>query len=102
MRFSLLPSVIFAAGAQAVTLSTTTAAYTVSADSANPLVVAFSRTNCDITSLVYRGREVQYKSTGSHIGSGLAQLGTVSVAAQSISSMVLPKYRRVDFMLIRR
>jgi rhamnogalacturonan endolyase len=83
MKFSVLPATLFAAVANAVTLSSTTASYTVSADSANALVVVFSRSNCDITSLKYRGTEVQYQSTGSHIGSGL---GSATVSAQTISS----------------
>lgn len=83
MKFSVLPVALFAAVAKAVTLSTTSASYTVSADSANALVVVFSRASCDITSLKYRGTEVQYQSQGTHIGSGL---GTATVSAQTISS----------------
>lgn len=83
MKFLLLPVALFTAFANAVTLTTATASYTVSADSANALVVVFSRTNCDITSLKYRGTEVQYSGTKSHIGSGL---GTATVSATSITS----------------
>lgn len=83
MKALLLPIALFAAFANAVTLTTASSSYTVSADSANAFVVVFSRTNCDITSLKYRGTEVQYSGTKSHIGSGL---GSASVSASTINS----------------
>jgi len=83
MRFSILSAAFLAAVANAVTLTTSSTHYTVSADSANPLIVAFRRSNCDITSLKYRGVEVQDAAKGSHISSGL---GTATVTAQTLNS----------------
>ena len=80
---SLLPLALSSV-ANAVTLTTTTASYTVSADSANALVVVFSRTNCDITSLKYRGVEVQNQNGAkSHIASGFS---SPTVSATTITS----------------
>ncbi|KAF2753217.1 hypothetical protein EJ05DRAFT_445189 [Pseudovirgaria hyperparasitica] len=64
-------------------ITTSSASYVIDAGSANPLVVTISRASCDITSIKYRGTEVQYQSTGSHIGSGL---GTATVSATIINS----------------
>lgn len=80
----LLPATIFSAFAEAITLITATGSYTVNAGSSNDFEFVVSRTNCDITSLKYRGVETQYKSTGSHISSGLGT-GT-AVSAQEITS----------------
>lgn len=80
----LLPATLFSAFAEAITLTTATASYTVNAGSANAFEFVVSRTNCDITSLKYRGVEAQYKSTGSHIGSSLGS-GT-TVTAQELTS----------------
>ncbi|KAL4918699.1 Rhamnogalacturonase B, N-terminal-domain-containing protein [Aspergillus aurantiobrunneus] len=52
--------------------------YTIDAGSANPLRFAVSQSSCDITSISYYGAELQYQSTGSHIGSGL---GSATVSA---------------------
>ncbi|KAJ5834210.1 Glycoside hydrolase-type carbohydrate-binding [Penicillium robsamsonii] len=59
-------------------ITTSTASYVIDAGSSNPLKFTVSRTNCDITSINYYGSELQYKSTGSHIGSGL---GSATVTA---------------------
>lgn len=88
MRFSSSLLSLFgicALKVSAVTLTTSTASYVVDAGSANSLVVTFSRTTCDITSLKYMGSEVQYQSQGSHIGSGLKDLSP-TVSATTITS----------------
>jgi rhamnogalacturonan endolyase len=59
-------------------ITTNTASYIIDAGSPNPLKFTVSRTNCDITSINYYGSELQYKSTASHIGSGL---GSATVTA---------------------
>ncbi|KAJ5378011.1 uncharacterized protein N7496_005420 [Penicillium cataractarum] len=59
-------------------LTTNTDTYVVDAGSSNPLKFTVDRTNCDITSINYYGSELQYQSTGSHIGSGL---GSATVTA---------------------
>ncbi|KAH8590590.1 Rhamnogalacturonase B, N-terminal-domain-containing protein [Bisporella sp. PMI_857] len=80
---SLLPLAAFTAIVDAVTLTTTSSAYTVNANSANSFEITVSRSSCDITSILYMGTQVQYASTYSHIGSGL---GTATVSAQEINS----------------
>ncbi|KAL4787645.1 Rhamnogalacturonase B, N-terminal-domain-containing protein [Aspergillus varians] len=52
--------------------------YIIDAGSANPLIFTVSQSSCDITSISYYGSELQYQSTGSHIGSGL---GSATVSA---------------------
>lgn len=59
-------------------ITTSTASYVIDAGSSNALKFTVSRTNCDITSINYYGSELQYQSTGSHIGSGL---GSATVSA---------------------
>ncbi|EKV08477.1 hypothetical protein PDIG_58200 [Penicillium digitatum PHI26] len=59
-------------------ITTSSDSYVIDAGSANDLVFTVSRTNCDITSINHFGSELQYKSTGSHIGSGL---GSATVSA---------------------
>ncbi|OOQ83658.1 Rhamnogalacturonate lyase A [Penicillium brasilianum] len=59
-------------------LTTNSGTYVVDAGSSNSLKFTVDRTNCDITSIVYYGSELQYQSTGSHIGSGL---GSATVTA---------------------
>jgi rhamnogalacturonan endolyase len=59
-------------------ITTSTASYVIDAGSSNPLKFTVSRTNCDITSINFYGSELQYQSTGSHIGSGL---GSATVTA---------------------
>ncbi|PGH27434.1 hypothetical protein AJ80_00912 [Polytolypa hystricis UAMH7299] len=57
--------------------TTSSSSYTIDAGSANPLVFDVSRSTCDITSILYRGTQLQYSSQSSHIGSGL---GSASVS----------------------
>lgn len=84
MKLLIHPAVLFAALARAVTLTTTTASYSVNADSSNSFAVVISRTTCDITSLKYRGTEVQTQSgMRSHISSGWS---SATVSATTITS----------------
>ncbi|TGZ81516.1 Rhamnogalacturonase B [Ascodesmis nigricans] len=62
-------------------LTSDSSSYTVDAGSANPLIFKVSRSNCDITSILYRGRQLQKQSPYSHINSGL---GTATVSARVI------------------
>lgn len=75
------------AAINAVQLTASDTLFTVSADSAIPFVVAFNRTNCDITSLLFNNREVQYYEKGSHVNSGL---DVVDVTAEDITSKLRP------------
>jgi rhamnogalacturonan endolyase len=56
--------------------------YIIDAGSANPLIFSVSKSSCDINSIKYRGTELQYGSTGSHISSGL---GSATVSISQIS-----------------
>jgi rhamnogalacturonan endolyase len=56
----------------------------VDAGSSNALVFTVNGKSCDITSIKYRGEELQYGSKGSHISSGL---GSATVKSEIISSM---------------
>ena len=49
----------------------------------NTLVFTVNAKSCDITSILYRGEELQYASQGSQIASGL---GTATVAYETIGS----------------
>ncbi|KAH7405821.1 Rhamnogalacturonase B, N-terminal-domain-containing protein [Phaeosphaeria sp. MPI-PUGE-AT-0046c] len=55
---------------------------TVDAGASNPLVFTVNAKSCDIKSIKYRGDELQYPSTGTHIGSGL---GSATVKYETIS-----------------
>jgi rhamnogalacturonan endolyase len=55
----------------------------VDAGAANPLVFTVNSKSCDIKSIKYRGEELQYPSTGTHISSGL---GTATVKYETISN----------------
>ncbi|OQE01648.1 hypothetical protein PENVUL_c042G10162 [Penicillium vulpinum] len=66
-------------------ITTSTSSYVIDAGSANPLKFTVSRTNCDITSINYYGSELQYQSTGSHIGSGL---GSATVTATQTDDFI--------------
>jgi rhamnogalacturonan endolyase len=80
---SLLAAASYAGVANAITLTTNSGSYVVDAQSSNAFVVTFSRSNCDITSLRYRGTEVQTQSgSRSHIASGFS---SPSVSAQSLT-----------------
>ncbi|KAF2110498.1 Rhamnogalacturonase B, N-terminal-domain-containing protein [Lophiotrema nucula] len=64
-------------------ITTTSSAYVIDAGSDNALVVTVNSKSCDITSILFRGEELQYQSQYSHISSGL---GTATVKAETISS----------------
>lgn len=57
--------------------------FVVDAGSSNSLVVTVDRKSCDLKSILYRGEELQYKSTGSHISSGL---GSATVSGEVVAS----------------
>ncbi|RPB16675.1 putative rhamnogalacturonate lyase A [Morchella conica CCBAS932] len=59
--------------------------FTVDANSANPLIFKVAKANGDITSILYRGVQLQQQSPYSHINSGL---GTATVSASTIGSYV--------------
>jgi rhamnogalacturonan endolyase len=93
MKISSLASVLltlFPFKVDAVTLTTTSSAYTVDAGSANSFQFTVSRSSCDVTSIKYMGNEVQYQSTASHIGSGL---GTATVSATTVTCKYPSKNR---------
>ncbi|KAI5919551.1 polysaccharide lyase family 4 protein [Camillea tinctor] len=56
--------------------------YVIDAGSSNPLIFTVSGSSCDITSIKYRGTELQGTSKGSHINSGL---GSATVSVTQIS-----------------
>lgn len=62
--------------------------YVVNAGSTYSLVVTIDKGSCDVTSIVYRGTELQYPSPYTHIGSGL---GTATASAQTIDRMCSAK-----------
>ncbi|KAJ5040183.1 hypothetical protein NUH16_009985 [Penicillium rubens] len=59
-------------------ITTSSDSYVIDAGSSNPLKFTVSRSSCDITSINYYAAELQYQSTGSHIGSSL---GSATVSA---------------------
>ncbi|PBP27188.1 Rhamnogalacturonase B [Diplocarpon rosae] len=83
LSLSWLPAIISLAGVHAVTLTDGTDTYTVNADSSDALEFVVSKDSCDITSIKYRGTQVQYSEENSHISSGL---GTATVEADEITS----------------
>ena len=60
--------------------------YVVNAGSTNSLVATVDKASCDVTSIVYRGAELQSSSKYTHIGSGL---GSATVSAQTIDGITL-------------
>jgi rhamnogalacturonan endolyase len=64
-------------------LTSNSNSFVVDAGSSNSLVVTVDRKSCDIKSILYRGEELQYKSTGSHISSGL---GSATVSGEVVAS----------------
>ncbi|OLN94147.1 putative rhamnogalacturonase 2 [Colletotrichum chlorophyti] len=76
--FSFTPSVLAAFG-----VTTSGSNFVVDAGSSNALVFQVSKSSCDINSIKYRGNELQYKSMGSHISSGL---GSATVEATTVST----------------
>jgi rhamnogalacturonan endolyase len=59
-------------------LSQDSSYFTVDAGSTNSLVYKVSRSTCDITSILYRGIELQNNNPYSHINSGLGSGTSVS------------------------
>ncbi|KAI0417819.1 polysaccharide lyase family 4 protein [Xylaria grammica] len=59
--------------------------YVIDAGSSEPLIFTVSGTSCDITSIKYRSAELQGRSKGTHLSSGLGS-ATVSVTNVSGSS----------------
>jgi hypothetical protein len=80
--FFVLLSVLGAPVYAAFGITTSDSAYTIDAGSNESLVFTVSRSSCDITSIKYRGTEVQYPGKGTHIGSGL---GSATVEATVVS-----------------
>ena len=58
--------------------------YVVDAGSTNSLVVTVDRASCDVTSIVYRGTDLQWSSPYTHPGSGL---GSATVSAETIQGL---------------
>ncbi|KAL2264470.1 hypothetical protein VTK26DRAFT_35 [Humicola hyalothermophila] len=86
VQFLILSASCFASGALGAFGYTSSGGnYVIDAGSSNSLVFSVSQSNCDIRSIKYRGTELQYGSTGSHIGSGLGS-ATVSISQISGSS----------------
>ncbi|KAF2192211.1 polysaccharide lyase family 4 protein [Zopfia rhizophila CBS 207.26] len=69
-------------------ITTTSSSVVIDAGSENSLKVTVNSNSCDITSIVYRGEELQGQSKFTHISSGL---GTATVKAETISG----KYAKV-------
>jgi rhamnogalacturonan endolyase len=83
IRFFVLSASVFAPGVLGAFGYTSSGGYyVVDAGSDNPLVFSVSQSNCDIKSIKYRGTELQYGGTGTHIGSGL---GSATVSISQIS-----------------
>jgi rhamnogalacturonan endolyase len=55
---------------------------TIDAGASNALVFTVNSKSCDIKSIKYRGQELQYPSTGTHLSSGL---GSATVKYETIS-----------------
>ncbi|KAL2149205.1 hypothetical protein VTH82DRAFT_8553 [Thermothelomyces myriococcoides] len=86
VRLLVLSASIFAPGVlSAFGYTSSGNNYVIDAGSSNPLVFSVSKSSCDINSIKYRGTELQYSKTGTHIGSGLGS-ATVSVSQISGSS----------------
>ncbi|EME86760.1 polysaccharide lyase family 4 protein [Pseudocercospora fijiensis CIRAD86] len=60
--------------------------YILDTGSANTLVTTIDKASCDVTSIVYRGTELQGSGPGTHIGSGL---GSSTVTAQVIDDQYI-------------
>mgnify|MGYP003642189384 CR=1 FL=1 len=83
MLSSFLTLLGFAATALGITVTTSTASYTIDSGDSDGFVVAVSRSTGDITSILYRGTQYQYQSTYSHIASGL---GSATVSYTTVGS----------------
>ncbi|KAL2162354.1 hypothetical protein VTH06DRAFT_7267 [Thermothelomyces fergusii] len=80
VRLLALSASVFAPGAlSAFGYTSSGNNFVIDAGSANPLIFSVSKSSCDINSIKYRGTELQYSRTGTHIGSGLGS-ATVSVS----------------------
>ncbi|RAL13711.1 putative rhamnogalacturonase B [Aspergillus homomorphus CBS 101889] len=80
LKATLLSFVAFTAQVAhaAFGITTSTDSYVIDTNASTQLKFTVSRKSCDITSIIHYGTELQYSSTGSHIGSGL---GTATVTA---------------------
>ena len=74
VKFAACASLL--APALAISVDTTDDAYTVNTDSGNGFKTTVSRSNCDITSLIFRGTDYQFSGQKSHIASGLSSDAT--------------------------
>ncbi|KAH7333110.1 Rhamnogalacturonase B, N-terminal-domain-containing protein [Rhexocercosporidium sp. MPI-PUGE-AT-0058] len=88
MHSSILAVLGFAASVLGISVTTSTASYTIDSGSADGFIVAISRSTCDITSILYQGKQYQYQSTFSHIASGL---GSATVSFTTVGSRVVVK-----------
>ena len=99
MLSSFLTLLGFAATALGITVTTSTASYTIDSGDSDGFVVAVSRSTGDITSILYRGTQYQYQSTYSHIASGLGSAmvsyTTVGSSSPSPSFLSLPIFPRM-------
>lgn len=59
-------------------LNSDSSSYIIDTGSTNSLVYKVSRKTCDITSILFRGRQLQKQAPYSHINSGLGSGTTVS------------------------
>ena len=84
MLSSFLALLGFAATAFGITVTTSTASYTIDSGDTDGFVVAVSRSTGDITSILYRGTQYQYQSTYSHIASGL---GSATVSYTTVGKL---------------
>ncbi|KAK3937421.1 polysaccharide lyase family 4 protein [Diplogelasinospora grovesii] len=86
MQLAVLSASVFASGVfGAFGYTSSGGNYIIDAGSANTLVFSVSQSSCDINSITYRGTELQYGSTGTHISSGLGS-ATVSISQITGSS----------------
>ncbi|CZR56854.1 related to rhamnogalacturonase B precursor [Phialocephala subalpina] len=83
---SLLSVLAFAATALGISVTTSTSSYVVDSASSDGFKVTFSRSTCDITSILYRSTQYQYTSTYSHIASGL---GSATVSYKTVDNYVV-------------
>jgi rhamnogalacturonan endolyase len=64
-------------------ITTSGSSIVIDAGSTNTLEITVNSASCDITSILFRGEELQDSSKGSHISSGL---GSATVKSEIISS----------------
>lgn len=63
--------------------------FVVDAGSSNAFVFTVNGANCDLTSIKYRGEELQYASKGSHISSGLGSATVTSAIIGKFMQLLL-------------